>query len=129
MTCHWRRQPVHVNLITNRPHPNGVKLRGNRIDLKLTVVNLSEETINMHLIHSTYTRCQEVPQESLKCQMVDLIHRVWPTWLRDIGKRLGELIEYYLAKLKCYRVPEKRVSVVKQLVVVLKQTTNNVTNA
>ena len=64
------------------------------MDLKLTVVNLNEETTNMHLIHSTYTRYQEVPQERLQCQIVDLIHRVWPTWLKDIGKRLGELIQY-----------------------------------
>jgi hypothetical protein len=129
MTCHWRRQHVHGNLSTNRPHPNVIKLRGNRADIKLTIVNLSEEATNMHLIHSTYTQCQEVPQESLNYQMVDLIPRVWPTWLRAIGKRTGELTEYSLAKPKCYLVLEKRASVVKKPVVTVRQSTNNVTNA
>jgi hypothetical protein len=63
-------------------------------------------------------------QESLKYQMVDLIHRVWPTWLRAIGKRTGELTEYSVAKPKCYLVPEKRVSVVKKPVAVRQSTDN-----
>jgi hypothetical protein len=61
--------------------------------------------------------------------MVELIHRVWPTWLRATGKRIGELTGYSLAKPKCYLAPEKRVSVVKKLVVVVKQSTSNIINA
>jgi hypothetical protein len=64
------------------------------MDPKLAVVNLNEETTNMHLIHSTHTQYREVPQERLKYQIVDFMQRAWPTWLNDIMELLGELMQY-----------------------------------